>query len=214
MNKYLLIIREELIAMPRSDEENLRIREERRTSILEASVTVFAKKGLGATRIADIAEAGEMSQGLIYRYFNNKEEIYQAIIERIQSGTSQLAQQALKQSGTPLEKLRWLLEVYTAYVWQRPHFALLVEQALINEVMPEKTRSIAFKQVDMIVNIVHQLIIEGQEKHEVIEHDPGTLTAMVLACLSGLNAGAAYIPQMLGISGQPDVDLILRMVKA
>ena len=51
--------------MPRSDEENSRIREERRTYILDVSVAVFAKKGLGATRIAYIAEAGEMSQGLI-----------------------------------------------------------------------------------------------------------------------------------------------------
>ncbi len=200
--------------MPRSDEENLRIREERRTSILDVSVAVFAKKGLGATRIADIAEAGEMSQGLIYRYFNNKEEIYQAIIERIQSGTSRLAQQALKQPGSPLEKLRWLLKVYTAYVWQRPHFALVMEQALINEAMPEEIHALAFKQVNMVVGTIHQLIIEGQEKHEIIEHNPGALTAMVLACLSGLNAGAAYIPQILGISGQPDVELILRMIKA
>ena len=200
--------------MPRSDEENSRIREERRTSILDVSVAVFAQKGLGATRIADIAEAGEMSQGLIYRYFNNKEEIYQAIIERIQSGTDQLAQQALQQAGTPLEKLRWLLEVYTSYVWQRPHFALLVEQALINEAMSEEIHAIAFKQVDMIVNTVHQLIIEGQKSHEIIEHDPGELTAMVLACLSGLNAGATYIPQMLNIAGQPDVELIVRIIKA
>jgi hypothetical protein len=36
---------------------------------------------------------------------------------------------------------------------------------------------------------------------------------MVLACLSGLNAGAAYIPQILDISGQPDVELILRIIK-
>ncbi len=200
--------------MPRSDEENLRIREERRTSILDVSVAVFAKKGLGATRIADIAEAGDISQGLIYRYFNNKEEIYQAIIERIQSGTSQLAQQALNQPGSPLEKLRWLLEVYTAYVWQRPHFALVMELALINEAMPEEIHALAFKQVNMVVGTIHQLIIEGQENHEIIEHDPGALAAMVLACLSGLNAGAAYIPQMLGISGQPDVELILRMIKA
>ncbi len=200
--------------MPRSGEENSRIREERRTSILDVSVAVFAKKGLGATRIADIAEAGKMSQGLIYRYFNNKEEIYQAIIERIQSGTGQLAQQALQQAGTPLEKLRWLLEVYTAYVWQRPHFALMMEQALINEAMPEEIRAIAFKQANMVVGTVHQLIIDGQANHEILECDPGALTAMVLACLGGLNAGAAYIPQMLGISGQPDVELILRMIGA
>jgi AcrR family transcriptional regulator len=200
--------------MPRSDEENLRIREERRTSILNVSVAVFAKKGLGATRIADIAEAGEMSQGLIYRYFNNKEEIYKAIIERIQSGTSKLAQQALMQPGTPLEKLRWLLEIYTAYVWQRPHFALIMEQALINEAMPEEIHGLAFKQVNMTVNIMRQLIVEGQKSHEIIERDAGVLTAMVLACLSGLNTGAAYIPQMLKISGKPDVELILRMIKA
>ncbi len=56
--------------MPRTEEANQRIREERRGQILDAAARVFARKGLAGARIADIAAAGEMSQGLIFRYLS------------------------------------------------------------------------------------------------------------------------------------------------
>ena len=67
--------------MPRTEEANQRIREERRGQILDAAVRVFARKGLTGACIADIAAAGEMSQGLIFRYFASKEEVFAAVVE-------------------------------------------------------------------------------------------------------------------------------------
>jgi len=57
--------------MPRTEDANQRIREEQRTKILEAALSVFARQGTDAT-IADVATAANVSYGLIYRYFVNK----------------------------------------------------------------------------------------------------------------------------------------------
>lgn len=53
-----------------------------RERILAAARTCFVNRGFHAASIAVIAETAGMSPGLIYRYFENKNEIILAIIER------------------------------------------------------------------------------------------------------------------------------------
>src|SRR5579883_985671 len=56
-------------SMPRTEEANQRIREERKEQVIWAAAQVFARKGLSDTRIVDIAAAAGISHGLAYRYF-------------------------------------------------------------------------------------------------------------------------------------------------
>ena len=67
--------------MPRSEAENQRLREQQKTNILDAAMRVFARSGPTAS-MAEIAEAAGVSQGLAYRYFASKDEIYQALVEQ------------------------------------------------------------------------------------------------------------------------------------
>lgn len=55
--------------------------EERKQEILENAIRVFARKGYEKTSISDIAKEMNISQGLCYRYFQSKEEIYNATLE-------------------------------------------------------------------------------------------------------------------------------------
>ncbi len=57
---------------PRKEEQNQQIRDERREEILQAALRVFARKGLVAAKITDIANAAGLSHGLIYHYFSSK----------------------------------------------------------------------------------------------------------------------------------------------
>ena len=66
--------------MGRDEEHNRRMREDRRRRILSEAVRLFATRGLGATRVGDIAAAAGMSQGLLYHYFASKEEIFTDIV--------------------------------------------------------------------------------------------------------------------------------------
>jgi len=54
----------------------------RKQEILDGAIRVFAKKGYDKTTITDIARELNISQGLCYRYFNSKEDIYDAAIEK------------------------------------------------------------------------------------------------------------------------------------
>jgi AcrR family transcriptional regulator len=57
-------------------------RETRRQRILEAATTVFARKGYRHTSVADIIEAAGIARGTFYLYFQSKEEIFLALIDR------------------------------------------------------------------------------------------------------------------------------------
>jgi TetR/AcrR family fatty acid metabolism transcriptional regulator len=52
-----------------------------RERILESAIDVFARRGLHATRVADIAEQAGIAYGLVYHHFRNKEEILGAIFQ-------------------------------------------------------------------------------------------------------------------------------------
>ena len=55
--------------------------EARRTAILEAAETLFARKGVAATKMAEIAEEAGLSAGAIYRYFPNKDSLAGACMD-------------------------------------------------------------------------------------------------------------------------------------
>jgi TetR/AcrR family fatty acid metabolism transcriptional regulator len=61
--------------------QETRDKPERRDQILEAALEVFSRRGVFATRIADIAAEAGVAYGLVYHYFRNKEEILHTIFE-------------------------------------------------------------------------------------------------------------------------------------
>jgi AcrR family transcriptional regulator len=199
--------------MPRTEEANQRIREERREQILDVASRVFARKGLAGTRIADIATEGEMSQGLIFRYFAGKEEVFAAVVEKALQSSTRLAQSAQVQPGSPLEKLHWLLQILFEGMWRKPDYSLVIQHALNSDTTPEEVREHILEQSQQTVQLYRQLIIEGQEAGEIVEGEPNMLTLAFAASIQGISSGVAYLPLTLDIDGPPDPEVILRMLK-
>jgi AcrR family transcriptional regulator len=56
--------------------------EERRLQIMETALKVYAKKGFKSASTKDIAAAAGISQGLMYHYFKNKEDLLAETIKR------------------------------------------------------------------------------------------------------------------------------------
>jgi TetR/AcrR family transcriptional regulator, fatty acid metabolism regulator protein len=53
--------------------------EEKRRQILDAAVRTFAVKGYHASRVGDIAEEAGVAYGLVYHYFESKEDVLESI---------------------------------------------------------------------------------------------------------------------------------------
>lgn len=61
--------------MPLSKKQFEEIRKNKRKIILDAALEVFAKEGYHSSTVSTIAKKAGISQGLMYNYFKNKEEL-------------------------------------------------------------------------------------------------------------------------------------------
>jgi len=61
--------------------KNIKRVEEKRESIINSAIKVFATKGFENARISDIASEAGTAYGLVYHYFDSKEDLLKKIIE-------------------------------------------------------------------------------------------------------------------------------------
>ena len=87
--------------MPRVTEEHL---EARRRQILDAAVACFAREGFHRTTIPDIAREAGLSAGAMYRYFESKDELIEAIADERHARERALLERA-REASDPGEAL-------------------------------------------------------------------------------------------------------------
>jgi AcrR family transcriptional regulator len=197
--------------MPRTEEANQRIRDERREQVLTAARQVFARKGFTDTKIADIAAAAGISHGLAYRYFDSKEAVFTELVERALAGATRLAYAAQMQPGTPWERLRWLVEQILPGMIEKPEYTPVTLHAISNEAVPAEVRERAVRQSLVTRDVVRQLIVEGQAAGQVVAGDPDRLTILFLSCIQGLGQAAAFMREFFPVF--PDAEMVLRILK-
>jgi AcrR family transcriptional regulator len=194
--------------MPRTEEAYKLIRDGRREQILDTAAVVFACKGLADTKINDLAEAAGISQGLLYRYFSDRDTVFASLLERATRHAVELTQSALEQIGTPWEKLDWLTSQYLRGMSQEPMYYQLFSQAFA---ISGRVRDI-IGELDGMRKVLRQLVVEGQASGEVSRRDPDQLVLLYLACIYGLAAGAGLFSH--GIDKQlPDAETVLQILK-
>ena len=67
--------------MPRLASQNKEIKDERRQSILNASLVVFALYGKDNTTVDLLTTASKCSHGLFYHYFKNVDQVYDSLFK-------------------------------------------------------------------------------------------------------------------------------------
>jgi AcrR family transcriptional regulator len=84
------------------------LREERREQVLRSAIEVFAQKGYHATSVADIIKQAAIARGTFYLYFENKRQIFEAILDMALQGLVRRLRriELTPQSPPPLEQLR------------------------------------------------------------------------------------------------------------
>ncbi len=81
---------------PRTEEQFDKIREEKKTLILDAALELFATDGYHHATISKIAKHAEISKGLIYNYYSSKDKLLEAVIR---NGFSRLVEMMVPDDG-------------------------------------------------------------------------------------------------------------------
>jgi TetR/AcrR family transcriptional regulator, fatty acid metabolism regulator protein len=78
---------------------------DKRRNILDAAITVFARQGFHSTRVSDIADEAGVAYGLVYHYFNSKDEVLNELFAERWSLLLAAIDEADASAETPRSKL-------------------------------------------------------------------------------------------------------------
>lgn len=195
----------------RNQEINQKLKDERREKILSAALLLFATNGLAATKVTDIAAAVSMSQGLMYHYFNSKEEIFTELIsgafDRLNDACRQLEAMPLP----PLEKIRLAISALLQGIAENADTAryhLLIAQATVSAAIPPAARTIIQQQNRLPYEVMARIIRAGQADGTIKPHDPDELALLFWTSINGLAIYKAVHGQQFKA---PDPALLLRI---
>lgn len=88
--------------------------QERKRLILDRSAEIFARKGVSATTIRDIADAVGVHSGALYHYFPSKEAIVTELIREYIEDLSARCESLSARKLPPVERLEALAEIALA----------------------------------------------------------------------------------------------------
>lgn len=196
--------------MPRTEEENQRIREEQKKNILEGAIRAFARNGFPATKMADIATEANVSYGLVYHYFPNKEQILAELTGVAVQEVSEVTRQVLEMPGTPLDRLRWLVSVILRHLQKSPETMMVFHRLVADKGSRDECWMLASRIDVLFTEVMGHLITEGQKAGLIVSDDPAVLVMTLQACLRGLTYCAVAHS---GAQNFPDVDILLRLLK-
>jgi AcrR family transcriptional regulator len=94
--------------MPRTPEENDRIRQASKEKIRAAAMELFMKQGYYATSISDIAKQAGISKGLLYNYYKGKEELLSEMVAARIREVVKVMEEAVALE-TPSEQLKYIV---------------------------------------------------------------------------------------------------------
>lgn len=93
--------------------------------ILNAAEEVFAMRGYGGARTADITKKAGVNKALLHYYFKNKEGLYHSVLDRLLFEMIQIAQDVLKRGLTGIALVEGVTEAFFDYAAKHQHFVRL-----------------------------------------------------------------------------------------
>ena len=187
------------------------LKQERRRQILEASLEAFAEKGFDKTTMDDIARASDVSKGLLYWYFANKQTLFAALIEMVFDDFQMMVDRIISTTKTqsPPDRLRALIvepsEMFapdTRFVGLYMDFFV---QAWQHDLVQQAIKSGYAEYIRLISDVVH----DGIEQGYFQPADPFTAARAIGGAIDGMLFQLLVDPS---INIQPSLALLLDLV--
>ena len=97
--------------------------------MLEAAARLFGRQRFHEVRMEDIATEAVVGKGTLYRYFKDKEELYDALLERASRQLLGRLRDALGQAGSPRAQFEALVRAVITFFDEHPHLSDLILRA-------------------------------------------------------------------------------------
>jgi TetR/AcrR family fatty acid metabolism transcriptional regulator len=160
--------------------------EEKRRQILDAAVRVFAQRGFHTSRVGDIAEEAGVAHGLLYHYFDSKDQLLETVFHENWS--------------VLLDRIRAVEQTDEPAVEQLRHVALIIlrtwkhQPDVVRVVVREIARSPEIQQqigeLVQPIDSLRRIFERGQELGEFRrELDPGLCASIFYGGIDAVLTG-------------------------
>jgi AcrR family transcriptional regulator len=169
-----------------------------REHILQTAAGVFAAKGYPAATFQDLIAASGMTKGAFYFYFQSKETLALAVLERKQRAWLRTVSSALEQAGDRKAALASLAEIMLRLHRDDPSawsISRLTKDLAQLPSVAEQARQPMREWVDLVADLIRAAQASGQARADV---DPQTLAGVLVAGFDGIKA----LHDVLGAGGQ------------
>jgi AcrR family transcriptional regulator len=158
--------------------------DERRDAIVDATLTVARRKGLGATTVRDVAAEMGTSSGLVHHYFDSMDEVLGEAFARAARIDLETVEKAVGEADTPKRALVAFLQGY-APVESDWTFQLWLDA------WSEAGRRPVVREISARLNVAWKevlagLIISGVEAGDFVCEDPEGAAWRLISLLDGL----------------------------
>lgn len=170
-------------------------RQERRWVILAAAAEAFARKGYAATKVADIARGAGMSMGLMFHYFESKEDLLAELVELGANGPEGILDSA--DELPPLDYLQEIARQVFSYMRDVPLVGalfVLMGRVRSDDSLPKSIRDMGRKKEDVIAKCAAKMS-QGQRDGTIKPGDPHALALAFWMAIEGIAEEVAMNPQ-------------------
>ncbi len=104
-------------------ERREREKEQRKKTIIDAAERIFFSEGVENSSMDEVAAAAELSKGTLYLYFQNKDDLYHAIIHRGLNLLYSSFEKVVAKEEKGIDKLNAIGKAYYDFYKQYPEYA-------------------------------------------------------------------------------------------
>ena len=179
-------------------------KKDKEQAIFEAALKIIKQKGFHKARMSDIAKEAGISYGLVYHYFKNKEDLFDAIINRWWDDLFRLMANISGDNEYDVHKKLRRIIYYFLDTYQSNH-------ELVNIFITEISRSTTNLTSDRLdrfkkfMSLTQAVMAEGQEK-EILRADfkARYLTYIFLGALETFVSAMVLVDQKIKGNAQKD----------
>ncbi len=172
---------------PRGDAES------RRAEILDAALQVFGQYGYRRTSMDDVAREADIGKGTIYLSFAGKEEVFQALSERLAQRMLAGAEAASRRPGTTADKLAGMhaawFGTYAETISRSPHAAELLDAK--HRLSADLVADAASRYKRLVRDVLAGAAAAGELDLEPAGLTADTAAELLIASARGLESSAA-----------------------
>lgn len=161
-----------------------RRKDARPAELITAALELFVTRGYTATRLEDVAAAAGVSKGTLYLYFDNKEELFKAVIRQGMVSTIEQGEVTAREfRGTSADLLRELVGTFAREILESP--ASGIPKLMMAEIgnFPELAQFYYREVLQRVRELFRGVIRRGVEHGEFEVREPEHALRMLMAVM-------------------------------